>query len=183
MKKSFIFLFVIVCLVGTASAQEKPIRIGLKFGVPNIAGLHAEYVTPARFAPTVDFSHFSLSSGNTEFSFSYIEVGSNYYFKPEGKGFYGHLSYGRVGFKGTYTDANLGEGEAKVGLNRVNLKIGAKWGNAFYFRPEIGYAIGLSETSINVEYTNNGTTQTEKESIPGFLGGGPLFNLGFGVAF
>jgi len=62
--------------------KKKPIRIGLKFGIPNIVGLNFEYVTPAlnaRLAPTLDLSYFSLSSGDAKVSFSYIELGGNYY--------------------------------------------------------------------------------------------------------
>lgn len=180
MRKLIMICFVMAIFVTTASAQEKPIRIGLKFGVPNIAGLNAEYVTPKQFAPTLDFSYFSLSIGGADASFSYIELGSNYYFKPEGKGFYGHLSYGRLGLKASYDDATAGKGEGKIGLNLVNLKIGAKLGNAFYFRPEIGYGLLLGGAKYDVEYPD-GTT--EEKTAPGALAGGFIGNLGFGVAF
>lgn len=185
MKKSIFILIAVVCLSATTTfAQEKPYRIGLKFGMPNLAGLNVEYATPVKFAPTLDFSSISASFGDAKVSFNYIEVGTNYYFKEEAKGFYGHLSYGRIGFKGTYDDPSLGEGEGKVGLSLANLKIGAKFGNGFYFRPEIGYGILLGDPKVKVEYNHpeNGKT-TEEESVPGALAGGFLFNLGFGVAF
>ena len=58
MKKSLIFL----CLftISTfAFSQEKPFRVGLKFGIPNIAGLNLEYVTPA-LDEKLAISHTSL---------------------------------------------------------------------------------------------------------------------------
>lgn len=182
MRKSIIISFVLVMLSAITFAQEKPIRIGLKFGVPNIVGLNAEYVTPAlnaRLAPTMDFSYFSVSAGDASVSMSYFELGGNYYFMNEGKGPYGHLSYGRIGASATVSDPDLGEGKGSFALNRVNLKIGAKWGNGFYFRPEIGYAMMLGDATFKAEY--NGTTQ--EESVPGLLNLGLMFNLGFGIAF
>ena len=188
MKKSFIFCFAIVLSITSAFAQEKPIRIGLKFGIPNIAGLNLEYVTPAlnaKLAPTLDFSYFSLSPGDVKYSFSYFELGSNYYFIKEGKSLYGHLSFGRIGFKGTYTDPFYGKGEGNLGIKLLNVKLGIKLGNAFYFRPEIGYGILIGETTVKVEYTDPATNNkvTQKENVPGTLDGGVVFNLGFGVAF
>lgn len=183
MKKLTVFLMVVLFAAG-ASAQEKPMRVGLKFGVPMIVGLNAEYVTPAvggRLAPSADLSYFSISLGEAETSFSYIEIGSNIYFKDTGKGFYGNLSYGRIGLKASYSDPDAGDGEGKIGINLVNLKLGAKLGNSFYFRPELGYAIGVGGTSkVKVEYAD-GTTQ--EEDVPGLVGGGFVINLGFGFAF
>ena len=73
-----------------------------------------------------------------------------------------------------------------VGLNLLNLKIGAKLEKSLYFRPEIGFAL-ISANAENVEYTiryPDGTTETESEALPDILfGGSPVFNLGFGVAF
>ncbi len=53
-------------------AQEKPLRIGLKFGVPNLAGLNVEYVTPlldSKLAAAVDFSIISVETDNVGVSF------------------------------------------------------------------------------------------------------------------
>lgn len=41
-----------------ASAQEKPIRIGVKIGYPNALGGNLEYVTPLlgkKLAPSIEF--------------------------------------------------------------------------------------------------------------------------------
>jgi hypothetical protein len=177
MKKSFIIYCLGMFLVLSGFAQDKPMRVGLKFGVPNIAGLNLEYAT-GKFAPTLDFSYFSLGDESTgKVSFSYIEIGSNYYFKEEGKGFYGHLSYGRVGLTATYDDA-FGKGEGTAAINLVNIKIGAKLGNGFYFRPEIGFAAGGGGT-YEVTYDDASVVEYAAPSVFG----GVVFNLGFGVAF
>ena len=188
MKKSIIFLLAIFLFSGISFAQEKPIRIGLKFGVPNLVGLNLEYVTPlldSKLAPTLDLSSISISSGDAKINFSYLELGGNYYFVNQGKGLYGHFSFGRIGFKATYSDPVLGEGEGKIGLNLLNFKLGAKLGNGFYFRPEIGFGALAGSSVVSVKYTDPSTNiiVTEEEEIPGFLGGGVVFNLGFGVAF
>ncbi len=67
----------------------------------------------------------------------------------------------------------------------MNLKVGAKFGNGFYFRPEIGYGILAGGSKVEVEYTDpiTNTTISEEEEVPGFLVGGVVFNPGFGVAF
>ena len=84
-----------------------------------------------------------------------------------------------------YKDPILGTGEGKAGNTLINLKIGGKFGNGFYFRPEIGYEVLAGNSEIEVEYTDPSTNNTvvEREEIPGFLSGGTVFNVGFGVAF
>ncbi len=182
MKKSIIICFAIVLVAASANAQDKPFRVGLKFGIPNIAGLNVEYVTPAlnaRLAPTADISHFSITASGAKASFTYFELGGNYYLANEGKGPYAHLSYGNMAFKGTWTDPTYGEGTGKVGLNMINIKIGAKWGNGFYFRPEIGYSLLMGGSKVKVDYPGI----TQEETVPSILSGGFVFNLGFGIAF
>ena len=187
MKKLFILSFVLAILAATSSAQEKPFRVGLKFGLPNIVGLNAEYATPilgGRLAPSLDFSYFSINVAGTKSSFSYFELGPLVYFKSDGKGPYAGLTYGRIGFKGSYTDPSLGDGEGSLGINRVNIKLGGKFGGGFYFRPEIGWALRVGDSKVKVKYTDtNGQVTTQTETVPGFLGGGIIFNIGFGVAF
>lgn len=108
--KKLLILSAALFMAYAGQAQEKPFRIGIKFGVPNIVGLNAEYVTPilgGKLAPTADFSYFSLSASGAKVSFSYFELGGNYYLMNQGKGLYGHLSYGNIAFKGSYDDPNM----------------------------------------------------------------------------
>ncbi len=187
MKKPLIISFVVLGIISNLSAQEKPYRAGIKIGVPQIVGLNAEYATPllgGRLAPSVDFSTFSISGGSTELSFNYIEIGSNLYLKETARGLYGNISYGRIGMQASYSDPDLGNGESKVGFNFLNLKVGAKLGNGFYFRPEVGYAVGFGKSTVSVEYVDpvDGSTTVEEENAPGIFGG-LIFNIGFGFAF
>ncbi len=188
MKKITLTCLCILFLQLSVSAQENPFRIGVKFGVPNVAGLSLEYVTPLldnKLAAALDYSSISIKADGTEVSFSYVELGGNYYFLKEGKGLYGNLSFGRIGFKGSYEDPTFGSGEGNININLINLKLGAKFGNGFYFRPEIGYGVNAGNSELEVKYTDpsTNTTVTEKEEIPGFLSGGAVFNVGFGLSF
>ena len=186
MKKLSLILLFLACSKMTM-AQDNPFRVGIKLGSPMIAGLNVEYLTPiagGRLAPSVDFSRFSISLGDTESSFGYFEFGGNFYFKDTGKGAYANLSYGLISWKGTFSDPVLGTAEVKTGLSRANLKIGAKLGKRFYFRPELGYAIGFGNNEIEATYTApDGTTATETEEVPGLLIGGFIGNIGIGFAF
>lgn len=179
--KKLLTLFVALSLTATiTSAQDNPFRIGLKFGMPNIAGLNAEYVTPllgGRLAPTADFSYIAAKIGGTEAEFTYLSLGGNLYLK-EGKGPYAHLGYANMNFEGTFTQ-NGEEGTGSIGLNLLNIKIGAKWGKRFYFRPEIGWGILMGDAEFTVRYANSNTT----EKVPDILAGGLLINTGFGFAF
>lgn len=77
----FFFLFI----SGEVFAQEKPFRLGVKIGFPNIIGGHLEYVTPLlenKLAASIDYS--SINTDNyidpDEGKLTYFEVGLNYYF-------------------------------------------------------------------------------------------------------
>jgi hypothetical protein len=45
---STILSIAIFAMSMNASAQERPYRIGLKLGIPQIVGLNLEYVTPIK---------------------------------------------------------------------------------------------------------------------------------------
>jgi len=198
MKKKILFVSSIIVLLlasGNLQAQDKPVRIGLKFGIPNIAGLNGEYVTPllgGRLAASADFSYFGFNLQDTKLSFYYFELGPNFYFLRPGQGLYGNVSYGRMGLNLSYEDVlseidpmlSGGSGEVTVGVNFFNFKIGAKLGKRVYFRPEIGYALASVADNLSVSITfPDGSTETQSQTVPGVVGGGMVFNLGFGVAF
>lgn len=176
----------------SAEAQENSFRIGVKLGIPNIAGLNAEYVTPVRrLAVTGDFSFIRIGFGDTHARLRYFEAGGNYYFFKDASGLYGHVSYGRIkaglDYKNVQSKSDpsqYGEGSASLGVDLINLKIGAKLGRKVYFRPEIGFAFASVGDTLNVQIRYpNGTTEDRSRNIPGYAGGGPLINLGFGFSF
>lgn len=201
MKKASLLVAFLAFLILPALSQDQPIRIGVKLGYPNFLGLNAEYATPllgGRLAPSVDFSYLPTRDfgDNLNASFRYFELGTNIYIIRPGKGLYLNLGYGRFGFKGTATETldfgppvgvAEGEGNAKLGLNRFNVKLGTKFGGRVYFRSEFGWALGIGDSSLDVDYTatGSGVTVTESESfdIPKLIAGGPLVNVGFGIGF
>lgn len=189
MKKNILLLLILLGFSDTSYSQELPYRIGITVGTPNLIGLDIEYVTPAlneKLAPTLDFSLINIEDGSdVDISFSYLEFGANYYFGKKSKGFYGHLSYGRIGFTGNYNDPDYGSGEGKLSLSSVNFKVGAKWGNRLYLRPEIGFASFIGDPIVRVTYNNPSSNSTiiVQEKIPNYIDGDLVFNLGLGLAF
>src|SRR5690606_1934849 len=68
----------------------KPLRFGVKVGVPNIITANAEYVTPLlnnRVAFSIDYMSLSKTIDDTEINFNNFEIGTNIYFNKKGKGF------------------------------------------------------------------------------------------------
>jgi hypothetical protein len=192
----------ILCILasGLLFSQEKPIRVGVKIGLPNIIGGNAEYVTPLlnkRLAVTIDYSTLNGSSpeDDAEGSFNYFAAGINYYFFKEGKGLYGNLGYGIFNGNGTFTDVDSEDGSKTNGISKVdisykslNIMVGAKLGGLFYFRPEIGFALpGFPKDIVENVTFPDGTTETQSfassEDIPGIIRSGFIFNIGFGFAF
>lgn len=192
----------ILCLLvsGILFSQEKPIRIGVKIGLPNVIGGNVEYVTPLlnkRLAATIDYSSLKGSSPEDDAggSFNYFAAGINYYFSKEGKGLYGNLGYGIFNGNATFTDVDSEDGTKTNGVSKVdisykslNIMIGAKLGGLFYFRPEIGFALpGFPDDIVeNVTFPDNSTeTQSfaSNEDVPSIIRSGFIFNIGFGFAF
>ncbi|WP_258103791.1 hypothetical protein [Marinoscillum sp. MHG1-6] len=182
MKKLFIYLTLSVALLATVSAQDKKVRVGLKFGFPNLAGLTGEYVLPVlggRIAPNVDFTKMpTISLFGAEFDYSYFSLGGNVYLR-KGKGPYAHVGYGNQSFKGSYTKSGL-EGSGSVNLSYLNFKLGVKSGGTFYFMSEIGYAALLGDSEFKVKYPDG---STDTEAVPSILSKGLMINSGFGLAF
>ena len=188
MKKLCLLLVAVLLTSLTSYSQDKPYRVGVAFGLPNLVGLNFEYVTPAlnnKLAATLDYSSIKLKDGEIDFNYSYFELGGNYYFGEKSKGLYGHLSYGRIGFTGSYSDPVYGAGEGEVALNMINLMLGTKWGNRLYIKPEIGFANFFNDAVVRVEYTEPTTNITiiVEEEIPNFLNDGLIYNLSIGLSF
>jgi len=184
--------------------KVKRLSIGAKVGIPNIAGLSAEIITPLldnRVAVFYDFSSFDINPTDVKVGLSYSEFGANIYFKNKGKG-----AYVGIGIANLSTDLEFqnvsfeenglsGEGAASVSqdLSTTNIKLGVKTGGRIYFRLELGYGFGdipqeveVSGSFIPEGQTNaiRGTETEEFPAIPGVGTNGTLIgNFGFGFSF
>lgn len=189
----------------TLENKVKRVSLGVKVGIPNIAGVSVEGVTPIldnRIAPFFDYSSFTVNPDESEVSLSYNEFGANVYFGNKGKGVYAGIGFGNletdIAFESQITeDGNSGifRGEITNSLKSTNLKIGVKTGGRIYFRLELGYGIADVPDGFDVNgtftYTLNGQSITEQNTqsedfppIPGVGDGGILIgNFGFGVSF
>jgi len=182
-------------------SQELPIRLGLKAGLPNAVGVNAEYVTPylkGRLAPNVEASVYPIPESlfsDRNGTITYLQGGFNYYFFKPGDGLYSNLSYGYLKGKGTgdnvraeRPNANgeylIGKGYLNESNHSINLKVGSKFGNKYYFKPEVGYAFNnlKGDHAIDVRF-QDGSRETQIESIPGIFTKGLLFGVGAGIAF
>jgi hypothetical protein len=182
--------------MGILFSQEKPIRIGLKLGFPNVIGGNVEYVTPLlakKLAVSIEYSSINADKflDPDEAKLTYLQAGLNYYFFKEGKGLYGNLSYGIFDAELTLNEVESDEdynliGTAKAALSNksMNIKIGAKLGGVFYFRPEIGYSFTSLDDYVDViARFPDGSQEQQREEIPSELTQGLLFNIGFGFTF
>jgi len=182
----------------TDSLKVKRIAVGIKLGIPNIAGGSAEIVMPLlnnHFAPYIDYSSFNLSLEEIETNFSFIEYGVKYYFNEKGHGFFVSLGQSKLDADITFNNLTFSDetgstqGSAKVPLvlNTTNLKLGLKTGGSFFFRFEIGYGLGDIPNELKFNATANGISESFTEdipSIPGLSSGGILLaNFGFGLSF
>nr|WP_321227624.1 hypothetical protein [uncultured Psychroserpens sp.] len=177
----------------SATKSIKPLRIGVKVGVPNIITANAEYVTPLlnnRVALAIDWMSLSKTIDDTSINYNNFEIGTNIYFNSKGKGLYAGISYFSFDGEGTFTEVEFDNGTTEDGkgtieFNTMNLKLGAKLGRTFYFRIEAGY--GFGDIPEFIEVTNNTGTQTTTEDIPEIPGiktsGIPNFNFGIGFSF
>ncbi len=186
----------------------RPFRVGLKVGFPNTVGVNLEYATPLlgkKLSLSLDYSKLKSSwfSGTTDakeesddYNYSFFGAGLNYYFFKPGKGLYSGLSFGRIGFEGQSAVTKY-DGNSEVNgteyfdfiNNSINLKVGARWGGLFYFRPEIGYSFNpipdiVDSVIIYADGTReNETYSLEDQNIISPLLSGFIFNIGFGFAF
>ncbi len=188
-------LFVFVVIIGTQlNAQEKPFRIGVKVGFPNIVTGNIEIVTPLadeRLSLMVDYSKFSFSAEDVELDYSYFEGGMNYYLRRAGHGPYIGVSYTNMSLDLSYDDIEsdntaglIGSARADLGLNTLNLKLGAKWGGLLYFRPEIGYSFTALPNTVEVDVEFQGqSSEVHIVDVPSVITGGIIVNIGFGFSF
>ncbi len=183
--------------IDSLAPRVKRIAVGIKIGVPNIAGLSLEGVTPLldnRIAPFIDFSGFNVQDGETEIGLNYTEFGTNIYFGNKGKGAYAGIGFGNLSTDLTFfedlDDGGRGKGNTSLDIKSTNLKFGIKTGGRIYFRFEVGYGITADvPEEIQVTLKEIGGSQTDIESfdvptIPGLGTNGLLVgNFGFGISF
>jgi hypothetical protein len=197
--KSTLIIVTMVLISTQVWAQEKPFRIGVKAGFPNIVSGNIEFVTPLadnKLSVMLDYSNFSFDFDVDDpeelvLDYSYFEIGLNYYFVNEGKGPYVSLSYTNMSLDLAYdniesdnTPGQYGSATAGIGMNTMNIKLGAKWGGLIYFRPEIGFSFTPLPNTINAEvHFPDQTVEFHTEEIPSQLTGGLIFNIGFGFSF
>ncbi|WP_040282434.1 hypothetical protein [Psychroserpens damuponensis] len=202
LKQNFFWIF-LFCITFTlpnfaqddeASTKSiKPLRLGVKVGIPNIITANAEYVTPLlndRVALAVDWMSLSKTIDDTSINYNNFEIGTNIYFNNKGKGLYAGLSYFSFDGEGTFVDTefdndSVEDGKGTIEFNTVNLKLGAKLGRTFYFRIEVGYGFGdIPETIVVSNSDGTKTTTEEIPEIPGIETSGiPNFNFGIGFSF
>lgn len=206
--KNYTYLLLVFLGINFSYAQGnqedlKPYRVGLKIGAPTVIGLNFEYVTPLwenRVAPFIDYSNLKYNNDGDIYRSYVFEIGANVYFNDDGngKGFYGGLSYGNINFKMDRLDYKADNGmqftgvaKSKSTVNSFNVKVGAKVGDKFYFRTELGYGFGAIPEGIESTGIINGTGTTIVEDISEDLkdipfvsaNGSLLFNIGFGYEF
>lgn len=189
----FLIISNVFCQDTLDTKSIKPLRLGVKIGVPNIITANAEYVTPLlgnRIALAIDYMSLSHTVDATNINYSNFEIGPNIYLNKKGRGLYGGISYFSFDGKGTYTetefdDGSVADGNGIIKFNTVNLKLGAKLGRVFYFRVELGYGFGKIPEQILVKSnTSSQTTYEDIPEIPGISSSGlPLFNFGIGFGF
>ena len=191
-----LFFICVILSFSTVIGQEKPFRIGVKIGFPNIIGGNVEYVTPLmnnRLALAVDYSSLNADSyiEPDTGELSYVQVGVNYYLFKEGKGLYLSANYGVLDAELTLNDIEsdidydkYGTAFAELSNKSVNIKLGAKLGGLFYFRPEVGFGFTSLDPELNVVVNfPDGTSEYHNEEIPEELTKGLMFNIGFGFSF
>jgi len=184
-------------LEDTDSLKVKRIALGIKLGIPNIAGGSAEIVMPIlnnHFAPFVDYSSFNLPVEDIETNFSFIEYGVKYYFNKKGHGFFASLGQSKLDTDITFNDlfsndtgSTYGSAKVPLELKTTNLKLGIKTGGSFFFRFEIGYGFGDIPSELEFDATANEISKSFIKKIPEIpilgSGGIPVANFGFGLAF
>ena len=220
MKTRFLFFYLLIITGSMAFAQEaeesaeaateiaadsipakvKRLSLGVKLGVPNVAGGSAEIVLPFldnRIAPYADFSGFDVEDAETEIALSYTEFGLNVYFGKEGKGLYAAIGAGNLStdltFYETFEEEGVtvqGKGTIGVDIASTNLKIGVKTGGRIYFRFELGYGFTSdvpSQLTVRLEEIGGDGVENEVFDFPAVPGVGDngllVGNIGFGISF
>ncbi len=178
-----------ICSSLSLSAQERPFRIGPKFGWPQLIGLNFEYVSPfvkKRLAVDLDASYIPINFWNIYYK--NIALSADYYLFKEGYGLYVGLGLARTIVDYSFDVANpYGSATptttdyASASCDKLAFKIGGKHGKLLYFRWELGYSALLKRFLLA-----NGSNVTIDNSTKTFInspGTGFNANIGFGFSF
>ncbi len=204
MKKLLFLLTLSLFIFSNADSQllVKRFRIGLKLGLPNVAGAEAEVVLPGlgnRLAPFLGMSYLAPTINGNQQKFFFWEAGGNIYPLGNGKWLYASLSYSHFNFDGYYSgnqtyngDKFTGYAQGNLSFGTFNTKIGVRFGGLFFVKAEVGYGFGsipqkitisgVAYNSQGIKYTGTGVTDIPKVPLVS-PNGIFLLNLGFGFAF
>mgnify|MGYP001380395553 FL=1 len=178
--------------------SPKRFSVGVKFGLPYMAVLSAQYTLPFfnnHFAPYFDYSQYSYEKNNEDAQFSFSEFGISYFFNQIGKGLYAGLSYSNLSYDVKFTDVTLengskGYGSEKIDMRTTNLRVGLKTGGTFYFRIEMGYGFGDIPKKLSFKAIDNFDprySQIVTKEIPKISGTSEkemlIGNIGVGISF
>lgn len=183
--------------IDSLAPKVKRLSVGVKIGVPNIAGLSVEAVTPLldnRIAAFADFSGFNVSDQETEIGLNYSEFGLNIYLGKKGSGLYAGIGAGNLSTDLTFYEnldgGGRGKGTTGLDIKTTNLKLGIKTGGRIYFRFEVGYGVtsdipeNITVTLEEIGGSGRETESFEVPTIPGVGTNGVLVgNFGFGFSF
>lgn len=183
--------------IDSLAPKVKRLSVGVKIGVPNIAGLSVEAVTPLldnRIAAFADFSGFNVSDQETEIGLNYSEFGLNVYLGKKGSGLYAGIGAGNLSTDLTFYEnldgGGRGKGTTGLDIKTTNLKLGIKTGGRIYFRFEVGYGVtsdipeNITVTLEEIGGSGSETESFEVPTIPGVGTNGVLVgNFGFGFSF
>ena len=176
----------------------KRFSVGVKFGLPYMAVLSAQYTLPFfnnHFAPYFDYSQYSYEKNNEDAQFRFSEFGISYFFNQIGKGLYTGLSYSNLSYDVKFTNVILengskGYGSEKIDMRTTNLRIGLKTGGTFYFRIEMGYGLGDIPKKLSFKAIDNFDpkySQIVTKEIPKISGTSEremlIGNIGVGISF
>ena len=176
----------------------KRFSVGVKFGLPYMAVLGAQYILPFfnnHFAPYFDYSQYSYEKNNEDAQFRFSEFGISYFFNQIGKGLYTGLSYSNLSYDVKFTNVILengskGYGSEKIDMRTTNLRIGLKTGGTFYFRIEMGYGLGDIPKKLSFKAIDNFDprySQIVTKEIPKISGTSEremlIGNIGVGISF
>ena len=176
----------------------KRFSVGVKFGLPYMAVLGAQYTLPFfnnHFAPYFDYSQYSYEKNNEDAQFRFSEFGISYFFNQIGKGLYAGLSYSNLSYDVKFTNVILengskGYGSEKIDMRTTNLRIGLKTGGTFYFRIEMGYGLGDIPKKLSFKAIDNFDpkySQIVSKEIPKISGTSEremlIGNIGVGISF